>query len=121
MRGLRYISLGILISLLLGCGSPLSVSPQVDIEIPLGKFYFYADSCPHCVVVNEYIRDNKVRQKLYFITQNAGTDQYSVNLLHSIGKRCAINEADLAVPLFWDGQKCYLGEEGVISYFQTLQ
>lgn len=107
--------------LLTACGSKQSAPViQKEITIPPGNILFFSKTCAHCAIVEQYISDNNVHQKLYFVEREITTDQDAYNLFPVIGQRCGINTDNLGVPLFWDGIKCYLGDENIINYFKNL-
>ncbi len=91
-----------------------------DASIPAGKFYFKSTTCAHCAVVDAYINEQNVKQKLFFVTRQIDNDPNAVAILKSIGKKCLLSDTELGVPLFWDGTSCYLGDEKVIEYFKSL-
>lgn len=94
--------------------------PVGEASIPPGNFYFKSSSCAHCKVVDSYITENNVQQKVFFVTREINTDASAVALLKSIGKKCLLSDTELGVPLFWDGSNCYIGDQEVIEYFKTL-
>ncbi|HRH32681.1 MAG TPA: hypothetical protein PK720_00835 [bacterium] len=108
-----------------GCStSPIanqSVTPLAQTEIPTGNIYFYSSTCPHCQTVKEYIASSNIQQKLYFLELEISNNSNNADILRAVGRRCLISEQDLSVPLFWDGNQCYVSSTSVISYFQTLQ
>ncbi len=105
---------------LTACGAKPSGTVVQQSSIPPGKFYFYSADCAHCITVSKYVSDNKLKTKLYYIEKEVGNDIAATNLLRTIGKRCGLTTADLAVPLFWDGSACHIGDSEVISYFESL-
>lgn len=122
MRWLYLFSAIVLVGLAAGCGTaklPVQPSSQATV-VPAGIFYFYSDTCAHCAAVEQYIAENKIRQKLYFISRNVAADQANSGLFVAVGQRCGIAENKLAVPLLYDGQRCYVGQDNVISYFTNL-
>lgn len=104
------------------CGTVPQVSPNNSLDeiIPDGKFYFKSKTCAHCAVVDKYISDANLKQKLFFITRDIESDLNAVPLLKTIGKKCLLSDTEIGVPLFWDGTNCYLGDVKVIEYFKTL-
>ncbi len=103
-----------------GCGTKTNVSTNTETVIPAGKFYFHSKSCAHCAKVDEYIAQEKVRENIYFISREIDVDAGAVDLLKAVGKKCAIPNNELGVPLFWDGASCYTGDIDVINYFKSL-
>jgi hypothetical protein len=114
-------SLLLIIVFLSACSSP-QTTPTVNpvVSIPPGKILFFSSTCPHCTIVKQYITDNNIHQKMYFVERDVTTDQEAFQLMPVLGARCGLVEADLGVPFFWDGNKCYAGDESIINYFKTL-
>ncbi len=91
-----------------------------EASIPPGKFYFKSTTCLHCKTVDTYITENNIQQKVFFVTREINNDSSAVAILKTIGKKCLLSDAELGVPLFWDGTNCYIGDKEVIEYFKTL-
>lgn len=107
--------------LLSGCGRQAAPSAVPEFTtIPEGQFYFYADGCSHCANVATFVANNNVKQKVFYVPQNISTSEASRKLLIAVGRQCNISEANLGVPLFFDGKTCYIGDDNVISYFKSL-
>ncbi len=112
---------------LTGCGkklSPENISPTTKnnlVTIPPGQFYFFSRTCPHCATVNQYVADHNIKNRLYYVEREVGSDENNINLLKSIASQCKITENDLSVPFFWDGEHCYQGADDVIAYFEKIQ
>lgn len=85
-----------------------------------GKFYFYSATCPHCATVNDFIAQNNVKDRLYYIEAPIDNNPGNIELLQKVGQRCGVSQSELGVPLFWDGKRCYHGSEEVIGYFETI-
>lgn len=121
MKYYHYIVIGLGALVLTGCGSrPLAVETSPAVSIPPGYFYFYSKTCAHCTVVETYMNENNIRQKLYFVSKDVTEDKAAFDLMQAVGEYCQIKQTDLGTPLFYDGQKCYLGDKDVISYFESL-
>ena len=96
--------------------------PKVDItEIIL----FYGDGCPHCKLVEDFISQNKVEEKIKFtrlrIPLNNEKDPEllsNTKVLLERAKACGINTTDIGVPFLWDGKTCLAGDPDVIKFFQ---
>ncbi|MCX6792899.1 MAG: hypothetical protein NTY12_02645 [Candidatus Falkowbacteria bacterium] len=117
----RYISLIVFVFSLSACGSNQNVEQvKTELTIPPGKILFISKTCSHCALVKQYISDNKVLAKTYFVERDITSDQEAYQIMPLVGQRCGFTESNLGVPLFWDGTKCYLGDENIINYFKTL-
>lgn len=86
-------------------------------EFSEGMVLFYGDGCPHCENVEKYISDNGVKTKVSFEQKEV----HKGNNMEEISYRaeqCGIPSSSLAIPLFWDGSKCYMGDKDIINYFK---
>lgn len=116
-----FLFLG-LVLVLTACGQlgNKTVNQPANTVIPPGKLLFYSQTCPHCQIVDQYINDNNLHQKLYFVSLEISQNKNNYDLATLVGQRCNISESAMGVPLFWDGAKCYQGEQEIINYFKTL-
>lgn len=81
--------------------------------------FFYGDTCPHCQNVEKYINDNGVRDKLKFQELEVSNNQTNAQLLERKARQCGLDTTQgLSIPFFFDGQKCLLGDQDIINYFQ---
>ncbi len=116
----KYIIIGVFLISLTGCGKIQQQVVQAPISIPPGMIYFFSPTCQHCAIVKEYIETNNISTKLFFVSRDISSDKDAFSLIQEVGRRCGITENRLAVPLFWDGSSCYLGDDRVIEYFKSL-
>lgn len=81
---------------------------------------FYSDSCPHCQVVEKYIADNRIDAKLDFQKKEVSNNQANATLLERKARQCGIDVTQgLGVPFFFDGSRCYMGDQDIIAYFNN--
>lgn len=81
------------------------------------QILFYSNTCPHCQIVDEYIKTNKVKDYLVFQELEVSTNPINGQLLAKKAKTCGLPQDNLGVPFFFDGANCYLGDEDIIKYF----
>ena len=83
---------------------------------------FYGDSCPHCAIVEKYISDNGVKNKLSFTELEVFNNQANANLMAAKAKLCNLDTgAGLGVPFFFTGTTCLVGDTNIINYFSQLK
>lgn len=88
-------------------------------ELP-SMILFYSTSCPHCKIVEAYITDNGVRNKLKFQELEVSSNQANADLLGQKAQKCKLDtNKGIGVPFFFDGEKCIVGDQDIISYFKT--
>lgn len=92
---------------------------NVDSKIVL----YYSDICPHCKLVEKFLADNGVAEKISFAQKNVHNNVFNSDELTARATLCNIPSKDLGVPFLWDGEngnKCIVGDEDIISYFKNL-
>jgi glutaredoxin len=78
---------------------------------------FSRDGCPHCANVEEYIKTNKINEKVDFQTKEVGSNADNAELLRQKAVACGIPESEIGVPFLWDGSKCFVGDQDIIKFF----
>lgn len=101
-----------------------SVSPA---PLPQGTVLFFAQDCPHCKIVEDYIKANNIDQKVQYtrleVPFNGKTSaQLEANAATAINvaNSCKLDTSNgVSIPFLYDGSKCYLGQEDVINFFKN--
>lgn len=83
-----------------------------------GIILFYGDSCPHCEIVDNFISENGIREKVLFSELEVSSNADNANILFQKASICKINQNEVGVPFLWDGENCFLGDVDVINFFQ---
>lgn len=78
---------------------------------------FYGEGCPHCAIVENYIKENNIKEKLFFEEKEVYSNQNNANDLGQRAKSCGIPTNSISVPFLWDGEKCYVGDQNIIDFF----
>jgi glutaredoxin len=107
-----------------GSNTNFSVPPT---QLPEGVVLFYSPDCPHCMVVEDFISTNKIADKVKFSKlEVAFGTRTSAELVANAeaaalkAKECKINIAGgISIPFLWDGNKCYIGKDDIISFFKN--
>ena len=82
---------------------------------------FYGDTCPHCENVEEYINAHNLESKVPFQRLEVFNNQANANLLSKKASACGMNTDSVGVPFLYDGSKCYMGDEEVMSFFKQYE
>lgn len=80
--------------------------------------FFYGIGCPHCAKVEEFIKENKVKEKISFVEKEIYFNKENQKELTEKAKICEIPENEIGVPFLWDGEKCFLGDVDIINFFK---
>lgn len=79
---------------------------------------FYGDGCPHCAIVEEYIKENKIQDKISFVQKEVYYNQNNAGELEVKAKICGLSTDSIGVPFLWDGEKCLIGDQDIINFFK---
>lgn len=84
-----------------------------------GMILFYSKDCPHCANVEEYIKANEVESKVSFTRLEISGNQKNIELLAQKALSCKVDISQgVPIPFLWDGEKCLVGDEDIIQFFQ---
>jgi glutaredoxin len=106
------------ISLVLaGCGSGSDgETPPVDKNASI--ILFYGQECPHCRIVEKYIEDNKIAEKIDFAQGEVYHNKGNAEFLAEKAGKCGIATDSIGVPFLWSQDKCYVGQEEIVKFFK---
>ena len=83
---------------------------------PEGMIFFYSETCPHCKNVEKFLEENKnVTDKVEFSKLEVSENKDNGAFLVEVSTKCGISTKDIGVPLFWDGEKCTVGDVDIIN------
>ena len=82
---------------------------------------FYGDTCPHCEKVEEYINSHNLESKVPFRRLEVFNNQANASLLGKKASTCGMKADTVGVPFLYDGSKCYMGDEEVMSFFKQYE
>lgn len=83
-----------------------------------GMILFYGDTCPHCKVLDEWIEENKIKEKIEFSNLEVFNNQENQKLLIDKATVCEIATDSIGVPFLWTGSDCVVGDEPIKLFFQ---
>jgi glutaredoxin len=78
---------------------------------------FYGDGCPHCAIVEDYIKNNNIKERLSFEEKEVYYNQNNAKELEAKAKICGLATDSIGVPFLWEGEKCYVGDQEIIRFF----
>ena len=81
---------------------------------------FYGEGCPHCAIVDEFIKENKVDEKFSFERKEVYYNKKNSEELSEKAQKCGLPTASIGVPFLWDGSnsKCLIGDKDIIDFFK---
>jgi len=93
--------------------SSIKSTPGSDIIL------FVGDGCPHCEKIEEYIKTNKIDEKVQFDVKEIWYNKDNAAVMQQKADICKIPQDQLGVPLLFDGSKCYVGEVEITNFFNS--
>ena len=89
--------------------------PKIDAG---GIILFYGAGCPHCKIVDDFISENNVKEKVLFTKLEVFHNKNNAKILADKARACGLDTSRVGVPFLWDGQSCFIGDVDVIKFFQ---
>lgn len=116
----------IVIASVLGIYKFLSKSPSGQLTVPDSQadmILFWGDGCPHCVVVEKYIKDNGLDQKVKISRKEVWYNQTNQNLLKETAKNCPEIDTSkgMGVPFAYinSSKTCLVGDQPITDWLNT--
>ena len=97
-----------------------SGSPIAEVVMPEGIILFYGEGCPHCKVVDDFITENKIEDKVKFSRLEVWYNRNNQLILEKAAETCGIKGDTVGVPFLYDGAgKCIIGDVDAINFFKN--
>lgn len=96
--------------------SSLSISTKtktLESNIPI---FFYGATCPHCADVEEWMRKNKIEEKIKVIKKEVYNNQTNAKEMVEAAKKCGLSTESIGVPFLYNQGKCFIGTPDVIDF-----
>jgi glutaredoxin len=93
---------------------------QTEKELKEKLILFWGIGCPHCAKVEEFIKENGIKEKISFEEREVYFDRKNQNILKEAARLCNLNANEIGVPFLWDREKgeCIIGDEPIINFFK---
>jgi glutaredoxin-related protein len=114
----KNLRIGLVIISLIVVASLLALAKSKQVKSP-ESILFYSNYCPHCKNVEKYVNDNNVKSKVTFTELEVADNADNAQVLFNKAKKCNLDTNNLGVPMYFDGEKCLVGDEEIIKYFET--
>jgi len=79
---------------------------------------YYGETCPHCKIVESFLKENKIAEKVDFNEKEVFLNKKNYQELSQKATFCKIDPSSIGVPLLWDGSRCFSGSEEIINFFK---
>lgn len=80
---------------------------------------FYGDGCPHCKIVDAYIKDNNIKAIVSFEEKEVYNNKTNAAQLIEKAEVCGISTESVGVPFLWTGSTCLVGDGEIIDFFKA--
>ncbi len=85
-----------------------------------GAILFYGEGCPHCKIVDDFILENNITEKVNFAHSEVWHNKSNAQLLGQKAQICGISADTVGIPFLFDGDnKCYVGDVDIINFFKN--
>ncbi len=83
-----------------------------------GIILFEGNNCPQCVTVDNYIKNNKLQDKVAFTRLEVFENKANAKMLEDKAKICGLDSSHIGVPFVWDNGHCIVGYVDVLKFFR---
>lgn len=93
-------------------GQNLAISPKEKI------IYYYGNTCPHCQEVEEWMKKEKIDEKIRVEKKEVYQNQANAQELTLVAQNCGLDPNAIGVPFLYADGKCYIGTPTVKRILQ---
>ncbi len=79
---------------------------------------FYGNGCPSCIVVEEYVEQNNLEEKISLEQKEVYYNQDNAHNLVEKAKICGLSTNSIGIPFLWDGSECFVGGQEIIEFLE---
>jgi thiol-disulfide isomerase/thioredoxin len=79
---------------------------------------YYADNCPLCEEIKEWITENKIDEKIEIIQKEVEKNQENNSQLLTVAKKCGFEE-NINIPLVYAEGACLTEKSEIINYLEN--
>lgn len=81
---------------------------------------FYGEGCPACQVVEDFIKENNIGEKVDFAQKEVYHNKNNAKELTEKAKICGLPTQEIGIPFLWDGEnsKCLIGVQDIKNFFE---
>lgn len=91
---------------------------QESLQTQEDLILYYGDTCPHCKIVEAFLKDNKIAEKINFSQKEVFLNASNSKDLSKKAALCKINPKEVGVPLLWNNGTCLVGDQDIINFFK---
>ncbi len=79
---------------------------------------FYRNDCPYCVIVEEYIEQSNLEEKISLERKEVYYNKNNAHDLAEKAKICGLSASSIGVPFLWDGSECFVGGQEIMEFLK---
>jgi glutaredoxin len=98
--------------------SQLAATLSQDGNEQSGIVFYFGEECSHCKVVEKFIEDNQIEQKVVFAKKEVWHNAENSAEMQLKAKECGLDLDKIGVPFLSARGKCYIGEVEVENFFK---
>jgi glutaredoxin len=87
--------------------TPVNLPPKNSLVL------YYGLTCPHCKEVEEWMKKNKVEEKIKVEKKEVWYNKENAAELQEVARVCSLDSSSIGVPFLWADGKCYIGTPDV--------
>ena len=82
------------------------------------SIFFYGNTCPHCEDVEEWMKENKIEEKIEIVKKEVYDDNANALELSRAAKSCGMDTSSIGVPFLYYAPegKCLIGTPDIVGY-----
>ena len=70
------------------------------------------------MIVEEYIEENNIKEKIFFEQKEVYYNKNNANELAEKAGLCGLPTNSVGVPFLWNGSKCFVGDQEIIEFLK---
>lgn len=79
---------------------------------------YYREGCPHCVNVENFMKENNVAEKIPALVLKEGAiNTENANEMLKYANQCNLPLSTVGFPFLWNGSECLMGDTDIVAYF----
>lgn len=71
--------------------------------------FYYGNTCPHCKEVEEWMKKEKIEEKIKIEKKEVYQNQANAQELTLVAQSCGLDPNTIGVPFLYTDGKCYIG------------
>lgn len=90
---------------------------QKNLKLPSKNsvVFYYGITCPHCREVEEWMKKNKIEEKIKIEKKEVYQNKKNALELEKVAENCGLKTDSIGVPFLYADGKCFIGTPAVIN------